>query len=239
MADPVVIIPGFLLTPGRFREMRVALRALTKAPVRVVPATIGDWAKSISSAGWARILSKLEWTVGSVLEEAKADKVVLVGHSVGGIMGRLYLSPEPFRGHVYDGKKYVRGLITLGSPHQGRRGSPMRRRVRALCPGACFAPEVAYMSVAGKAVRGGSGGSARERISYRGYKSLCGRGGIWGDGTVPVDSAMLEGSRQLILDGVHHSCMGENRRWYGSADVVAEWWKAWLEREGSGPEPPI
>ncbi|OGD21825.1 MAG: hypothetical protein A2Y70_03110 [Candidatus Aminicenantes bacterium RBG_13_64_14] len=57
----------------------------------------------------------------------------------------------------------------------------MRVALRALCPGACFAPEVIYMSVAGKAVR-----------------------------------------------GVHHSCMREDRRWYGSADVVAEWWKAWL-----------
>lgn len=52
----------------------------------------------------------------------------------------------------------------------------------------------------------------------------------------PVDSALLEGSRPLVLEGVHHSCMRENRRWYGSADVVAEWWKAWLEIAGSGPE---
>ena len=228
MAEPVVIIPGFLLTPGRFKEMRVALRALTKALVHVVPVTVGDWAASIDSTGWARILSKLERTVRGALEESGAEKAVLVGHSVGGIMGRLFLSPDPFRGHVYDGKKYVRGLITLGSPHQGRRRSPMRRRVRALCPGACFAPEVMYMSVAGKSVRGARRGSASERASYRGYQVLCGDGEIWGDGTVPVDSAMLEGSRQLILDGVHHSCMREDRRWYGSADIVAEWWKAWL-----------
>jgi pimeloyl-ACP methyl ester carboxylesterase len=239
VAEPIVIIPGFLLTPGRFKEMRAALRAFGNTHVRVVPTTVGDWAASISAAGWARILSKIEWTVKSLLEEAGAEKAVLVGHSAGGVMGRLFLGPEPFRHHVYDAKKYVRGLITLGSPHQGRRGSPMRSKVHALYPGACFAPEVAYLSVAGKAVRGDRKGLARERASYRGYKVLCGSGEIWGDGAVPVDSALLEGSRPLVLEGVYHTCMRENRRWYGSTDVVAEWWKAWLEREESGPEPPI
>lgn len=228
-SEPIVIIPGFLLTPGRFKEMRAALRALGNTHVRVVPVTLGDWAASISAAGWARILSKLEWTVGRALEEARAEKVVLVGHSAGGVMGRLYLGPEPFRKHVYDGKRYVRGLITLGSPHQGRRGSPMRRKVQALYPGVFCAPDVTYLSVAGKAVRGDRGGSSRERTSYRGYKVLCGDGGIWGDGAVPVGSALLEGSRPLVLEGVHHYCLGENRRWYGSADVVAAWWNAWRE----------
>jgi pimeloyl-ACP methyl ester carboxylesterase len=234
--DPIVILPGFLLTPGRFKEMRAVLRALTGAHVRVVPTTVGDWAASISAAGWARILSKLEWTVKNVLDEAGAEKAVLVGHSSGGVMGRLFLAPGPFRRHVYDGRRYVRGLITLGSPHQGKRGSPMRRKVQALYPGTCFAPEVTYMSVAGKAVRGDREGSSRERNTYRGYKALCGSGGIWGDGAVPVDSALLEGSRPLVLEGVHHYCLGENRRWYGSADVVAEWWKVWRE-VASGSDP--
>jgi pimeloyl-ACP methyl ester carboxylesterase len=227
-SDPIVILPGFLLTAGRFKDMRAALRAIGNTHVRVVPTTVGDWAASISAAGWARILSKLEWAVLRALEETGAEKAVLVGHSAGGVMGRLFLAPGPFRRHVYDGRRYVRGLITLGSPHQGKRGSPMRRKVQALYPGAFFAPEVTYMSVAGKAVRGDRNGSSRERRSYRGYKAICGSGEIWGDGAVPVDSALLEGSRPLVLDGVHHYCLGENRRWYGSVDVVAEWWKAWL-----------
>jgi pimeloyl-ACP methyl ester carboxylesterase len=227
--DPIVILPGFLLTPGRFKEMGAALRALTGAHVLVVPTTVGGWAASISAAGWARILSKLERTVGRALEEAGADKVILVGHSAGGVMGRLFLAPAPFRGRVYDGKRYVRGLITLGSPDQGRRGSPMRCRVQALYPGAFFSPEVAYLSVAGKAVRGDRKGSGRERTSRRGYRALCGSGETWGDGAVPVDSALLEGSRHLVLEGVHHYSMRENRLWYGSAEVVALWWNAWRE----------
>jgi pimeloyl-ACP methyl ester carboxylesterase len=228
VSDPVVVIPGFLLTPGRFKEMRAALRSLGNETVRVVPVTVGDWGMSVFAAGWARILAKVERTVESVLETTGAEKVVLVGHSSGGVMGRLFLAPEPFRGHVYDGKRRVRALITLGSPHQAKRASPMRRRVQRLYPGAYFGPEVGYLSVAGKAVRGDREGTARERTAYRGYRTLCGDGGLWGDGMVPVESALLEGSRPLVLDGVHHYCLGESRRWYGSADVVAAWWQAWL-----------
>jgi pimeloyl-ACP methyl ester carboxylesterase len=226
--DPVVVIPGFLLTPGRFKEMRAALRSLGNETVRVVPVTVGDWGMSVFAAGWARILAKVERTVESVLETTGAEKVVLVGHSSGGVMGRLFLAPEPFRGHVYDGKRRVRALITLGSPHQAKRASPMRRRVQRLYPGAYFGPEVGYLSVAGKAVQGDREGTARERTAYRGYRALCGEGALWGDGMVPVESALLEGSRPLVLDGVHHYCLGESRRWYGSADVVATWWQAWL-----------
>ena len=84
--------------------MRAALRSLGNETVRVVPVTVGDWAGASSPAGWARILAKLERTVEDVLEATGAEKVVLVGHSAGGVMGRLYLAPEPFRRHVYDGK---------------------------------------------------------------------------------------------------------------------------------------
>jgi hypothetical protein len=52
--------------------------------------------------------------------------------------------------------------------------------------------------------------------------------GLGGDGTVAVDPALREGSHHLVLEGVHHYCLGGNRRWYGSADVVTEWWQKWL-----------
>lgn len=223
--EPVVILPGFLLTPGRFKEMRAALRALGCGHVWIVPVTVGDWAASVTAAGWKRILSKLEATVCRAREEAGAEKVILIGHSSGGVMGRLFLAPAPFRGHVYDGKRFVRALITLGSPHQAKRASPMRRKVQAMYPGAFFAPEVEYVSVAGKAVLGDPKGSPRERAAYRGYKTLRGSGAIWGDGAVPVESALLDGARHVVLDGVQHYATKGGRRWYGSADVVAQWFK--------------
>lgn len=225
--DPVVIVPGFLLTAPRFEEMRAALASLGVPDARVVPVTVVDWAASVIAGGWARILGEIDRTVDRALASSGAEKVVLVGHSSGGVMARLFLAPNPFRGRAYDGKRRVRGLITLGSPHQAKRASPMRRRVERRYPGAFFAPEVAYLAVAGKAVRGDRRGSPRERSSHRSYRMICGDGALWGDGTVPVGSALLEGARHLVLEGVHHYRFRDGRRWYGSADVVAAWWRAW------------
>ncbi len=41
-----------------------------------------------------------------------ADQVILVGHSMGGLVARAYV-------HWYGGKPYVARIITLGSPHNG------------------------------------------------------------------------------------------------------------------------
>ena len=41
-----------------------------------------------------------------------ADKVILVGHSMGGLVARVYL-------YQLGGRTFVKKLITLGSPHEG------------------------------------------------------------------------------------------------------------------------
>jgi len=52
---------------------------------------------------------------------------------------------------------------------------------------------------------------------------MCGRGDTWGDGLIPIESAVLHGSQSIMLDGVsHYSVFGE--RWYGSPEIVARWW---------------
>jgi len=121
--DPVVILGGSFATPRDYWEMRPALEKLTRQPVSIVPVTRLDWALGLTGFGWARILKKLDRTVRRTLAETGAAKVVLVGHSSGGVIGRLYLSPRPFRGRVYAGRDVVCRLITLGSPHLNRRGS--------------------------------------------------------------------------------------------------------------------
>ena len=56
----------------------------------------------------------------------------------------------------------------------------------------------------------------------------CGRGDVTGDGVVPLDWTLLEGSKQLKLPGVLHS-MNEagttlpTDRWYGADKVVDTW----------------
>jgi pimeloyl-ACP methyl ester carboxylesterase len=224
-SDPVVILGGFFATPRDYWEMRPALEKLSRAPVSIVPATRFDWALSLTGFGWSRILKKLDRTVRRTLVETGAAKAVLVGHSSGGIIGRLYLSPRPFRGRVYAGRDVVSCLVMLGSPHVNRRGSFMRRWVERKYPGAYFIPDVQYVAVAGKALLGDRNGSREERAAFRGYRHLCGRGDVWGDATVPLASAILEGALPVVLDGVFHSPR-RGRRWYGNTRTVRRWWDA-------------
>ncbi|GAB2292970.1 hypothetical protein Dimus_027194 [Dionaea muscipula] len=66
----------------------------------------------------------------------------------------------------------------------------------------------------------------RARFVGQGYKQVCGRADVWGDGVVPEVSAHLEGALNLSFDGVYHSPVGSNdlsRPWYGSPTVIPQW----------------
>ncbi len=230
---PVVILGGFLATRRHYWEMQPALEKIVRQKVYVVPTTRLDWLLAYRPFGWGRILKKLDRTVRKVLARTGAEKVVLVGHSLGGVMARIYLSPEPFRGRAYGGKELVRALITLGSPHRNGRGDTMRHWVEQTYPGAFFEPAVRYVSVAGKARRGDLNGKSLDREAYRSYEYLCGRGAVWGDGRVPVDSALLEGSVPVVLDGVFHSPK-RGSPWYGNTWIVRAWWD--MARQCAAPE---
>ncbi|CAI5955089.1 unnamed protein product [Closterium sp. NIES-64] len=69
------------------------------------------------------------------------------------------------------------------------------------------------------------GGVFQARMVGQGYKQVCGRADVWGDGVVPEDAALLEGAENLILDGVYHSPVGASdaRPWYGSPSVLPSW----------------
>ena len=161
------------------------------------------------------------------VRQSATGKVTLVGHSAGGVLARIYLSPKPFLGHAYRGLGHIHHLITLGSPHDNQRkslhGGRMSRWVEKRYPGAYFAPRVKYTSVAGKLLRGNREGSLRERHAHVFYEEIIGSGDVWGDGLVPVASALLHGSQQIVLDGVSHFT-GFGGPWYGAAEVIPQWW---------------
>lgn len=71
-----------------------------------------------------------------------------------------------------------------------------------------------------------SGPSFRARFVGQGYKQVCGRADVWGDGVVPEVSAHLEGALNVSFEGVYHSPVGsddETRPWYGSPVIVKDW----------------
>lgn len=131
-------------------------------------------------------------------------------------------------------------------------------------PGAFLAEEgVAYVSVGGDAVFGrkqpkegeeddaksGSqeandvykvrGEGSSPSVAYTAYDAVSGDGERTGDGVVPLDWALLDGSRTIVLDGVVHSINEAGTtlptdRWYGAEGVVDRWLVDALEEAGVG-----
>jgi pimeloyl-ACP methyl ester carboxylesterase len=226
--QPIVILGGFLSVAAIYTQMRKALAALSGRKVFIVNTRLFDWLPSVSKLGWFLVLNKLDLSVKKALSVSGEDKATLVGHSQGGVLARLYLSPEPFMGVHFCGVDHISHLTTLGSPHLNRggyqRGGHMSRWVQSRLPGSFFIPQVRYTSVAGSYIRGDSAGTRFERFAFGSYEQICGDGEAWGDGIVPVSSAFLPGSLQITLPGVsHYSLIGEP--WYGSEEVLPLWWQ--------------
>lgn len=225
--QPTVIFGGFLSFTMLYWGMRDTLSSISRQPVWIVETRGHDWLPSITRAGWVYLLRKLHRTVQQAIVDSATGKVTLVGHSAGGVLARLYLSPNPLLGNTFRGLAYVSHLITLGSPHQNRggltQGGRMSRWIERRHPGAFFAPQVKYTSVAGKLLRGNQDASRQERWAYRVYEEIGGEGTAWGDGLIPLESALLRGSHQIVLDGVGHFS-GFGPLWYGSREVIPLWW---------------
>jgi pimeloyl-ACP methyl ester carboxylesterase len=232
--QPIVIFGGFLSADRVYFALRESLAALTGQQVSVVQTRSIDWLPSVSQVGWAVLLRKLDRAVRAAAQISATGKVTLIGHSAGGVLSRLYLSPRPFYGEAFRGYERVAHLITLGSPHHNRggltRGGYMSRWIEQHYPGAAYTPLVSYTAVAGQSLRGDARGTPRERMAYRTYRSISGRGNEWGDGLVPVSAALLRNARHITLPGVaHYSVFGSE--WYGSESIIPLWWQASQEHD--------
>lgn len=224
----IVILGGFLSQAAIYSGFSQRLTALTESRVYVVNTHFLDWAQSITKLGWLIVLNKLDITIKKALRKNAGKKLALIGHSQGGILGRFYLSNKSLLGKRFCGHEYIDHLITLGSPHlnQGgiQRGGHMAQWVQQNVPDSTLTPQVRYTSVASKYVHGRIAGSLSERLAFRVYKDICADGDVWGDGIVPLSSALLPGSEQITLDGVsHYAILGQP--WYGSEGVIQKWWR--------------
>ena len=129
----------------------------------------------------------------------------------------------------------VRALITVGAIHKPPAGDAASACVTrgALSyldkkwPGAYHKDEgIAYVSVAGDAILG----------KYT-YAAVSGNRDVTGDGVVPLDWALLEGSRKIILDDVTHTTheagtTSLSNKWYGANEVLDRWLFDALEEAG-------
>ncbi len=230
--DPIVVIGGYMSWPVNYRTLARILATLSGSEVRVVPITPLDWVLG-RLRGYGQLVFEVASTVDKALLESASDKAVLVGHSAGGILARVYAGGDPpYGGRRYSGHRRVSHLITLGTPHNVPRKGRLApiSEVNDLFPGALHA-HISYLSVAGAAVDGASSKRARGR-----YERFVEDGRVQGDGLVPVSSALLPGAEALVLDDLYHGRLyaGFGGRWYGSDQATVErWWPEELRVKGS------
>jgi hypothetical protein len=237
----VLILGGFLTAPPMYRPLVRRLKDRGAAGVVVANVWTPDWLIA-GARGIGPICSRSARTLRAAVrlsDEISDDAPLLViGHSAGGITGRLLTATEPVQGRQFGAAAWIGAIVTLGSPHRLSAGEGIGRRIRdvaaatadTMVPGAFFAPEIGYLTVASRAVRGDPSGTGRERVAHLLYRSVIGRAavpGTEGDGLVPVVAAGLEGARQIVLDGAAHGVNGGP--WYGSADAVDIWWPIAME----------
>ena len=227
--QPIVILGGFLIEGNSYDEMTQYIKSRSNNKVVIVPVNKIEWLSTNWSFGWKIILDKVDKIVKELSEESPKNKVTLIGHSSGGMILRLYLSDLLFSGKIYNGKDYANCLITLGSPNQAKRATHLRNFVSSNLPGSFYSTDVSYISVAGELdLNGPIATKTSLRLSRSSYRALNGNGDVIGDGLVPRDSALLIGSKQVVIkETAHGKAFGKD--WYGSKNKVEEWVNKSLE----------
>ncbi|KAJ0231499.1 Uncharacterized protein HA466_0299150 [Hirschfeldia incana] len=143
--------------------------------------------------------------------------------------GLLYYVEENCAKAVYTPElRYVciAGRYICGAPLVDKADANVDSDVTVGIDGGEAISEIAIASNKTGDSQASSGPSFRARFVGQGYKQVCGRADVWGDGVVPEVSAHLEGALNVSFEGVYHSPVGsddETRPWYGSPVIAKEW----------------
>ena len=175
-ALPVLLVHGVLCNAGVWASVKRHLEARGIRPVYAL-----SYGPPLASN--ENFAEQLAAKVDAVLAATGAPQLVLVGHSMGGLVIRAYL-------RKYGGAR-VRRAITIGSPH---RGSVVARTFT----GRCLAE-----------IRPGSGWLAQLAADERTPPAVP-LVSIWSwhDSMVaPQDSAVLPSAENIALSGIGHNAM--------------------------------
>lgn len=141
---------------------------------------------SINTPPWRDLETLTEGLAKKVDElriNLKVDKVILIGHSMGGMIARNYVQNR-------GGAAYVQGMVTLGSPHHGSKLAPF-----ALSPtGKTLLPDSAFL----RQFNSVSWPEETQAVSiYTRYDNI----------VLPAESAKMHGAQQVELDGMGHTAL--------------------------------
>ena len=184
----VLLIAGFMCNRAAWRPLLDAgtLREFNVATVNLEP-IFGD------IDAYADVVQR---AVERLRAASGAARVVLVGHSMGGLAARVYLRKF--------GEAQVARVITLASPHGGTilGRLALSRNARQMATGSRFLQHLA----------------AGDRGRWKRFVTVATRDDNL---VIPRASPLLPQSKQTVLDGVGHLALIEDRRaWQIVADEV-------------------
>ncbi len=169
------------------------------------------------------MLQKLDDTLAATVAQSNCERILIVAHSLGGIVTRLYLSPHSTLAFTPKFASLVDYVITLGTPH--RRGVVRRLTVwKGL--GECLAQDclpVPILSAIGVVDYASNGRVANHGIGLR-YRFHGAAAGESGDGIIPVNSAIYDAQRVLTIPNARHD-FRIGHPWYGDPEMVEIWWE--------------
>jgi triacylglycerol esterase/lipase EstA (alpha/beta hydrolase family) len=177
---PVILIHGYAMSRSSFAPLAARLAAAGLGPI------VGFEYWSLGKiASAARRLARF---VDDARAATGADQVDVVGHSMGGIVGRYYVA-------LGGGDGIVRDLITIGSPHLGTDASAVGvgRPIRELTGGSTLLTRLATAPQ-----------PSRTRITA-----------IWSRADALVSGAHqahLDGAEEIVFDDLGHLSMLASRR---------------------------
>lgn len=226
-----------------YRPMRRRLLAQGAARVSIAPIHLPDWAV-MGFAGLGPLLLRGARAIRRARRSAP-EPIIVVGHSMGGLIARLALSPAPLDGRLAGVAEDVGCVVTLGTPHRFDPAIPWRHagqraaeHLERFSPGAWHAPRTGYLSV-GSSLVGPPRGGARWPAAASPMRSptmalnhvlrsLVGETpGVTSDGLIGSDRCRLAGARHIELPDVLHGLW--YGPWYGDGEVIERWWPAAVE----------
>ncbi|MEO8102032.1 MAG: alpha/beta fold hydrolase [Betaproteobacteria bacterium] len=107
---PILLVPGFFSNRGMWLRFRRWLAAAKLGPVYAV--TLEPLTGSIDA-----MVTSLEACIDEILRATGQEKIIVVAHSMGGLVTRAYMAQA--------GAKRIARFITLGTPHHGTRMAGM------------------------------------------------------------------------------------------------------------------
>ncbi|WP_036250390.1 triacylglycerol lipase [Massilia sp. BSC265] len=191
-APPVLLLHGYGCNSGYWSHLvpRLDAAGISHASVDLEPLT-GD------IDGYAPLVER---AVDALLGATGSDKVIIVAHSMGGLVARAWMRAC--------GTRRVARVITLGTPHHGTclaafglglNAAQMRRAVQGRAtPGE--PPECAWL----RTLAGGEDGAARALVTsiFSHHDNII----------APQTSSELPGARNLAFGGIGHVALGRHPR---------------------------